>query len=198
MKKNTILFCLSILIGAQWVSAFNYAEKLANYPFRPDHFKSQFAGNIGVLSVGFGYNTFGGKISSDLMVGYAPKFITNAEIVTIAQKNTFRGHNLRINKLHRFYPIAGFSINIETGRNSFLKLPSRYPEGYYSTNAITYCVFTGLTYQGKYNNKAFIKQLEYYCEVGTLATYIYYNIMRKEYLNPDILSLALGINIKLN
>lgn len=198
MKNKIIILSLYILSSSLSVFALNFSSASSKGSLYPDQFKAQFAGNIGVVSAGFGYQTFGGKIMSDLMVGYAPKFITNAEIVTIVQKNTFQGRNFKKNKLQRIYPIAGFSINIETGRNSFLKLPDRYPEGYYGTNAITYSIFSGLTYQGKVNNKAFVRQLEYYCEVGTLATYVYYNYMRKEYLNPDILSLALGVNIKLN
>ncbi|MBI9068435.1 MAG: hypothetical protein JEZ09_14160, partial [Salinivirgaceae bacterium] len=190
-----ILYIIASRISA---SASNLGRELVQGTLFPDQFKVQFAGNVGVVSAGFGYNTFGGKMTSMLMLGYAPKFISNADIVTVIQKNTFRGRNFKISKLQRIYPIAGFSINIETGRNSFLTLPDDYPEGYYGTNAITYAIFTGLTFQGKINHKTFVKQLEYYCEIGTLGTYVYYNIMRKEYLNPDILSLALGVNIKLN
>lgn len=166
-------------------------------PFLPDHYTAQFAGNIGVLSAGFGYQTASGRLSSDLMIGYVPHFIGNATIITISQKNTIKLRNFRPSFIQRCYPSLGLSINIETGNNSFISLPSNYPEGYYSTNAVKFGLFTGLNYQGKVQANKWYKQFEYYAELGTLGSYIYYNIMSKDYLNLDIFSLALGVKIRM-
>ncbi len=197
MKKIILVLSICMQINILFADDFYGKDYNERSPFRPDHLKGQFAGNIGFISAGFGYESFGGKLSSDLLLGYVPEFIGNATIFTIVQKNTIRGKNLRIKHLQHVYPLAGFSINVETGNNSFLTLPDYYPNGYYSTNAVTFSFFAGAAYQGKVRTNSFFKQIEYYAEVGTLGTYIYYNIKRKEYLNPDILSLAFGINIKI-
>lgn len=195
MRK--IAFILIVLLLGQ---NSGFAQKEGHNfssPFLPDHITGQFAGNIGFLSVGFGYESFLGRLSSDLIVGYVPLFIGDATIITIAQKNTFKGRNFRFHKMKSFYPTVGFSVNIETGNNSFLQLPSRYPEGYYGTNAIKVGLFTGLSYKGKVNATSAFKQITYYAEVGTLASYIYYNFMQEDYFNTDIFSLALGLKIKI-
>lgn len=168
------------------------------FPLMPNQIKSQVAGNIGVVSAGFGKEFLNGKLNSSLMVGYVPKFIGKTEIITFSQKNTFRGRNFRIKKLDRIYPTAGFSINMESGNNSFLTLPDKYPNGYYSTNAITFGLFTGLTYTSKTFNNSWIKDIEYFAEVGTLAMYVYYTMESNKYFNPDIFSLAIGVNVNLN
>lgn len=196
--KPLVYYILSflLLVFSQNTTARQYPNTEPSH-FLPDHITGQFAGNIGVLSAGFGYASSSGKLSSDLMIGYVPRFIGDATIITIAQKNTFKGRNFRYQKLHNLYPSLGFSINIETGNSSFLQLPSEYPNGYYSTNAIKFGLFAGLNYEGKVKPDSRFKQLVYYAEVGTLGSYVYYNIKRKEYFNPDILSLALGVKIKL-
>lgn len=162
----------------------------------PDHAKIQFAGNIGFLSAGIGYDTFGGKLNSDLLIGYLPEYIGQTTVLTISQKNTFNFRNFSFQPINRLNVIAGFSVNVESGRNSFLKLPEYYPDGYYSTNSVTIGVFTGLKYKGKYNSDSRIKNIEYYAEIGTLATYLYYTFYNEDYFNTDIYSLALGINLK--
>lgn len=194
--KNVFTFVLVLLALNSYGG--NKSE-LSGYrsPFAPDYIIGQFAGNIGFVSAGFGYQSNSGKLSSSLFVGYVPASIANATIITISQKNTLRGKNFKHPKLNHFYPSLGFSINIETGRNSFITLPERYPDNYYSTNAIKVGLFTGLTYQGKVRSNSRFHQFEYYAEIGTLASYVYYNIKRQEYLNPDILSLALGVRINL-
>ncbi len=193
MKKVilTIILYLCILLVYAKPHYFERGKNLLT----PDFFQTQFAGNIGFVSAGFGKIHSKNRFSSALIIGYVPKFIGNATIVQITQKNTFRASNFSYKKLENIYPYIGGAISIETGRNSFLKLPSHYPEGYYTTNAISFPVLMGLTYQGKLHNNMRIKQTEYYAEIGTMVSYIYYNIIQKKYFNPNILSLALGIRI---
>lgn len=170
--------------------------KTKESPLKPDHIKMQFAGNIGFISAGIGYETFGGKLHSDILIGYLPEFIGNTTVVTFSQKNTFNFRNFNYRPINKFNITVGASINVESGRNSFIKLPEYYPDGYYSTNAITFGLFAGLKYQGKYEPSSKIKQLEYYAEIGTLATYLYYSFYNEDYFEDDIYSLALGVNLK--
>lgn len=187
-----IILCLGILSSNKGFGQRN------EFPLMPNQLKTQFAGNIGVVSAGFGKEFLNGRLNSSLIVGYVPEIIGNTEIITFSQKNTFRGHNFRNSKLNQFYPTVGFSINIESGNNSFLTLPDHYPNDYYSTNALTFGLFTGLTYQGKVRDDSWLERIEYFAEVGTLGMYVYYAIESNKYINPDIFSLAIGVNFNLN
>lgn len=190
----TLISLLVISIGIQ-AGGFNRTMNQRS-PLLPDHAKVQFAGNIGLLAAGFGYESFGGRLHSDLLVGYLPEIVGKATVITIAQKNTFNFRNFGYKPIRRFNITAGFSVNVESGKNSFVKLPEFYPDGYYSTNAIMFGLFTGIKYAGNYNPKSTIKQIEYFAEVGTMATYLYYVIYNEDYFEDDIYSLALGINMK--
>jgi hypothetical protein len=108
-----------------------------------DYAKVQFAGNIGFFSVGFGYQFLNNQLYSELLYDYVPASISKAEkIHTITIKNAFPIFTKKINKI-TLSPITGFTVSYETGNNSFLKLPDKYPKGYYSTNAFHTTLFIG-------------------------------------------------------
>lgn len=194
--KKVVLF-LSLYAGFLLIGVSKAKGQYHEFPLMPNRVKTQVAGNIGVVSAGFGKEFLNGRLNSSLIIGYVPKFVGKTEIVTFSQKNTFRGRNFETVALKQFYPTVGFSINMESGNNSFLILPDRYPKGYYSTNAITFGLFSGIVYQGKVWEGSKIERLEYFAEVGTLAMYVYYSMESKKYFNPDIFSLAIGVNINL-
>ncbi|MCK4464771.1 MAG: hypothetical protein KAU83_03585 [Bacteroidales bacterium] len=158
----------------------------------PDYAKLQFAGNIGFLSFGIGYELFKKHLQSDIFYGYVPNFIGGATIHTISQKNTFVLYEYERNR-YIISPTAGFSTNFETGNNSFLLLPDKYPKGYYLTNAIHFTLFIGGKIHWAPKKQSKIKGLDFYVELGTVGTYLWYKILSKEIKMKDISSLALGI-----
>jgi hypothetical protein len=87
---------------------------------------------------------------------------------------------------------------METGKNSFIRVPEKYADGYYKTKAFTFSFFGGIALEGNINPSSIFNQIDYYVEVGTLATYLYYSFINKDYFNPNIWSLAIGIKANLN
>ena len=163
--------------------------------FIPDYIKTQFAGNIGFLSVGFGYKFLNNHLYSELLYGYVPVSISKAEkIHTITIKNTFSILNKEI-KLITLSPITGFTASFETGNNSFLKLPDKYPKDYYSTNAFHFTLFIGALVHKDFNNSKIINGADMYFELGTVDTYLWYAIISKEVKINKIFSSAIGINL---
>lgn len=195
-KRISILTFLSPLV-CLCVPGASKSDNQILAIIKPDYFIGQYAGNIGFFSGGLGYDLFNGRLSGNLMIGYVPEEIANTSIVTISQKNIFRFRNFKPQLIHQFYPTTGFSVNMETGNNSFIVLPDRYPDGYYGTNAFTFSFFVGLNYQLEVQKSILFKQIEYYAEIGTLATYVYYAFKQRDYFNPDIWSLAIGMKLKL-
>ena len=99
----------------------NAQEKFL-HAIQPNHAKIQFAGNIGVLSAGVGYNFFSGKMQSDLFYGFVPEAIGGVDIHTIAYKNNFKIFQYPIaTKLSLTHSI-GFSLNYYITNNTFLFL----------------------------------------------------------------------------
>ena len=194
MKKNRILIILLSILFINPIFSNKIIEKNQKKWYMPDYAKLQFAGNIGFFSIGIGYTFFNGLLASDLLYGYVPEFIANTKIHTITKKNTFSFLNKNI-KNYILSPITGFTISYETGNNSFLLLPDRYPEGYYFTNAFHSTFFLGGKIHKNFDPKSKIKGIDFYIELGTVDLYLYYFFLSKELKIYDIFSLALGVNI---
>jgi hypothetical protein len=167
--------------------------------FIPDHARLQFAGNIGFLSVGLGYN-FGKSYELTVMYGIQNEFFGNSKetVKTLALKNTFNLYNsFHIYKNISFIPTAGLSINWGFTNNTFRKLPKHYPNKYYFQNRVHFAPFIGgkIRYDfGKTDKSEFTKHVELYVEAGSLDAYIL-EWVRTDYVKiGDIMSLAVGIS----
>ncbi len=161
----------------------------------PDYAKVQFAGNIGLLSVGFGYQILNNHLNSEILYGYVPASTSKTEkIHTITLKNTFPIINKKINEI-TFSPITGFTASFETGNNSFLRLPDKYPKDYYSTNAFHFTFFLGARIHKNFINPKLLNGAELYFELGTVDTYLWYAIISKQVKINQIVSSAIGINL---
>jgi hypothetical protein len=160
----------------------------------PDYVKMQFAGNLGLLSVGAGYEVINNVLYSELLYGFVPKSISNAESIhLISIKNTFPIFTKQIGDF-TLSPIAGFTTSVETGNNSFLTLPDKYPKGYYFPSAIHFTLFVGAQVHKEFKNQKIFKGADLYLEVGTVETYLFFALSTKEVTFNDVFSSAIGIN----
>ncbi len=170
-------------------------EEEKNKWYMPDYIKIQYAGNIGFLSIGAGYEWWREIAQTDILYGYVPEHKGEATIHTFTIKNTFRLYQFNIKQKYNISPILGFSVSLEPGQNSYLRVPDKYPEGYYSTNSIYACLNLGVKSKFIFDEKRFFSSIETYAEINTLADYLFYNIIAQEDHNNIIYSLALGVNI---
>ncbi len=192
-KKFTLiisLFFLSTVFAQQdSISIKNRAWYI------PDYVKVQFAGNIGFFSVGIGYKTFHNHVHSELLYGYVPASISKAkQIHIITIKNTLPLHTKKLKRV-TLSPVTGLALSFETGNNSFLLLPNKYPKGYYYTNAFHFTFFVGPSIHRNFNNLNIIKGASLYFELGTVDTYLWYAITSKEVELYNIFSSAIGLNL---
>jgi hypothetical protein len=161
----------------------------------PDYVKTQFAGNIGLISVGIGYEIFDSIWLSELLYGFVPASVSEAKpIHLITLKNTFPVLTRDIGKNLTISLITGFTTTLETGNNSFLKVPDVFPDGYYITNAIHFTLFTGVSFHKEFINSTIFKGAGFYLEVGTVDTYLWYVITSEEVSISDVFSTSIGIN----
>ncbi len=195
MKINKIfipiisLIFLSIIFSQDSIPIKNRAW------YVPDYVKAQFAGNIGFFSVGIGYQTFHNHVHSELLYGYVPASISKAKQINIITiKNTLPLHTKNLKRV-TLSPVTGLAVSFETGNNSFLLLPNKYPKGYYYTNAFHFTFFVGPSIHRNFNNLNIIKGASLYFELGTVDTYLWYAITSKEVELYNIFSSAIGLNL---
>jgi hypothetical protein len=160
---------------------------------KPEHGQLQFAGNIGLLSAGLGYDLAGDKLHITLMDGFVPASIAGSPINTIALKNAYDIISIKGPANTQVKPYTGITAMFETSGNSFYKkLPERYVDRrYYQYSAFHLAVFAG----GKIRLPVGSREgqsLELYAETGTLDSYLYYYFKNKELNFSDLFSAALG------
>lgn len=163
--------------------------------YKPDYTKLQYAGNIGFMSIGMGYNWWREVAQTDLMYGYVPESKGDATIHTFTLKNTFRLYKFNIVRSFNLSPTIGFSASFEPGQNSFISLPEKYPDGYYGSNCYYACLNLGVKSKIDFSEDSHFSSLELYSEINTVADYGFYNAIAKEDRSNIIYSLALGANI---
>jgi len=188
MKKYLMLLALML-----WSRIGMAQQEMPRKRFLPDYTKIQFAGNIGLLSAGIGYQFFNDAFNTELIYGYVPKAYAHTQIHTITSKNIFPLWSLHNSNLI-FSPYLGMTLSFETGNNTFVKLPSQYPSGYYSTNAFHLCMLGGVSAYHSFNRKGVFKGFAFYAEVVAVDSFLWYKLNSNHIRMSQIFSLSLGIN----
>lgn len=163
--------------------------------FIPDQYNVQYAGGIGFMSVGFGYQIFP-RYSPALYYGYLSESVGGSinTVHTISLKNTFLLTRQPLWGI--LNPTAGISVNWGHTNNTFDNLPDYYPEEYYFQNQIHFAPFVGAELKFKLNQSAF-EAWGVYAEVSALDAYLL-ECIRTSYVKPHmILSVAVGVTFYL-
>jgi hypothetical protein len=157
----------------------------------PDYAQLQFAGNMGLLSAGVGYDLAKDKLHISLLDGFTPASIAGSNINTINLRGAYDIVNIKVLK-RDLTPYIGLTVSFETSGNAFYsKLPDRYSDGYYKYSAIHLLGFAGAKYPVVMSGKG--KKLSVYAEMGTVDSYVYYYMLNTEQNFGDMFSAALGI-----
>lgn len=192
--KNILILPIILLFFTQLYAQEPRLTKEKSW-YIPNYAKVQFAGNIGFISAGVGYQIFNKVLYSELLYGYVPESISEAESIhLITIKNTFPIFRKEIGKNLTISPIAGFTTSLEIGTNTFTTLPGKYPDGYYIPNAFHFTLFGGVMVHKNFISSKIIKGVDFYIETGTVETYLWYAITSKDVNLNDVFSLDIGIN----
>lgn len=130
MQRHAGLFLLITCMGStSW--AQNDLPDQRKW-FVPDFVVSQYAGSIGFLSVGAGYDVFKNKAKLDLLVGYIPAFTGSLPLETATLKLTMQILKKALNRHLTITPLTtGTYFCYTPGLEFSSDLPSWYPDGYY-------------------------------------------------------------------
>ncbi len=169
----------------------------------PTHLKLQYAGNMGFMSVGFGWD-YGkrNQWETDLLFGYLPKYDSDRSKVTFTLKQNYIPWSTRLWKSDfDFEPLTcGLYLNTVFGDEFWTEEPDRYPKGYYGfSSRVRIHVFLGqrLTFNVPQRHRYFAKQITLFYELSTADLYIV-SAFTNSYLRPrDYLSLSFGVKMQL-
>ncbi len=167
----------------------------------PDHNKTHFAGSMGILSVGVGWD-YGKNIKweTDIFLGYLPKFESNKGSATFTIKQTFIPWEYQFNESWSFEPIrTGIFINRTFGKDLWTTLPDRYPtkDYYYFATNLRFNVFIGESIKYQLPKNIIFESASFYYEFNTNELYII-SALDNEYLGIcDIIKFSFGIKMQI-
>jgi hypothetical protein len=163
----------------------------------PHHAKLQYAGSIGFLSFGVGYQIKKDKLHADIIYGYTPESVGGLDIHAVTAKATWFPVKDKIwkNDIHIRPLSTGVLVNYTFGKQYFGFNPDNYPYDYYKfPTAFHVGAFVGGQVNKKINNKTFIKRVGLYYELGTLDTEVISFIRSHKALAlSDIINLGIGL-----
>ena len=161
----------------------------------PTHSKIQYAGNMGLLSFGTGWD-YGkrNQWETDVLLGFIPKYSSKKAKVTMTLKQNYMPWSINIGKGFSTEPLAcGLYVNTVFGNQFWVNEPERYPKGYYGfSSKVRFHVFMGqrLTYDIDPQRRFMAKSVTFFYEISTCDLYVI-SAVNNSYLRPrDYLSLS--------
>lgn len=168
----------------------------------PTHTKVQFAGNMGLLSFGTGWD-YGKKNQweTDVFLGFIPKYDSKRTKVTMTLKQNYMPWSLNLGRGFSTEPLTcGIYFNTVFGNEFWVHEPDRYPKGYYGfSSKIRSHIFLEqrLTYDIDPQRRYTAKSITFFYELSTCDLYLI-SAATNSYLRPrDYLSLSFGLKLQL-
>lgn len=169
----------------------------------PSHTLLQFAGNMGLLSVGTGWD-YGRhrQWETDVLFGILPKYDSDRTKITFTLKQSYIPWSFRLGESHfNLEPLStGMYMNTVFGDEFWVKEPERYPEGYYGfSSKVRFHIYLGqrLTYDIAHGKRFWAKSVTLFYEVSTCDLYVVSAFTNKHLKPKDYLSLSFGVKMQL-
>jgi hypothetical protein len=184
MKVLFAIFCISMVP----LHAMSQPEKNKS-GILPHHAKLQFAGSIGFISVGAGYEFAKKKLQGDFYYGYVPEKVGGINIHSITAKLTWLPVSIKKNDFKFDLLTAGVLVNYAFGKQYDISLESF--EYYGFPTAAHFALFVG---GGITKNKVGV-----YYEVGSTDRELvsYFSNLKGELKFHEIINIGIGARVKL-
>ena len=168
----------------------------------PSHTKIQFAGSMGLISIGPGWD-YGKKQKweSDILIGFVPKYSSSKAKMTFTFKQNFIPWNKKISNYFSFNPLTtSIYLNSVLNNKFWNKNPERYPKGYYTFSTkirINLSLGQRLSFNIQEAQRKKIKAFSIFYELGTNDIYLISKLNNKYLKAKDYLGLSFGIKIQI-
>lgn len=203
-----LLSVLSLSVYSDELIPDNVLEhelKLERYNHRwqqliPRYQKAQFAGSMGLLSLGIGWEYGKNHWETDALFGFLPKFEDEEVKVTFTLKQNYIPWDIHLVKNQwSFAPLTtGLYMNSILDDRFWKREPRKYPDRYYKfSTRIRFHVFMGqrITFHIP-NPKRLHKSVSAFYELSTCDLYFISAVSNQSIRARDYLSLSFGIKLQ--
>lgn len=211
MKPSTFKWILAFLFLSLGMSAqesdtlrTRYDEHVERYKSSwdkviPRYIKLQYAGSMGLLSVGTGWNYYRDHWETDVLLGFIPAYADDNMKITFTAKQNYFPWKLPIGERLLFEPLAcGMYLNILLDREFWGKQPNKYPDGYYwFSTRMRFHAFIGERITLKLKNaRRWHKSISFFYELSTCDLYLINKVGNRALKPKDYLSLSVGVKLQ--
>ena len=163
----------------------------------------QFAGNMGLLSFGVGWEYGRHKQwETHLLFGFLPRYGSDRAKVTMTLKENFIPWSIYLKRGWAVEPLSvGLYFNTVFGPEFWRSLPARYPDSYYPflSTKVRVNVFAGQRVELVLpsNRRKFVKSITAFYELSTCDLYLRALVQDGSVSLCDIFGLSLGLKFQL-
>lgn len=184
-------FFIALIILFTAIPCLNAGEN----KYLPDTAVTQFAGWIGFVSAGAGYEFYNDSLNLEILYGYVPESIGGIDIHMLTGRSVISPLKYSFGSGYTFYPVS-FSIfvNYAIGSQYNVTWPAYYPDRYYRPTALYSGESLGIRIK-KYTGDSLISAIEFYADVVTMTEFLYEYFQNDRVTLAEISSLAFGARI---
>lgn len=220
--KLVCFFALSFLAFEGWAQERDslrlvrererYERRVERYERRRENYRSgwekmipkyqvlQFAGSIGLVSLGTGWDYGKSKQwETDFLLGIIPRFSSDQTKVTLTLRECYMPWKVRLKGGWDFKPFS-VSVGMSTVLDDdfWVKEPEKYPTPYYKfSTRVRFLLSVGQRFTLHQGKDMWFKRISFYYELGTCDLYLI-SAFTNKYLKPgDILNLSFGIKFQI-
>lgn len=169
----------------------------------PKYAKVQFAGGIGLVSVGLGWDYGkGGRWETDVLIGVVPRMESNRAKMTFTVRECLVPWDVPLGRSDfSFAPLrASLGLNSIIGHEFWPKSPNRYPDGYYFFSTKFQVVFA-LGQQVNLNiadeRRRLWRSVGFFYELSTNDKYVLSGFGNRRLGFADVFHVDLGVKLKI-
>lgn len=198
-KIIRIILLILLVNGVDVFSQISQNSDSAKYKrYLPDYVKLQFAGGIGLISLGVGYSFLKHKLDVSYFYGYVPKFVSTDDLHSVSLQITAKLLRYKVSKTVEILPLNfGWFIHHTFGSEYWIKLPSNYPEKYYWWSpGRNSGVFLGGEIRTRFlSNKTPASGTAFYIRAGSRGLYIASKFGNSSIPFSDIIEFGFGVAV---
>ena len=209
-KLLILFFCIPSIVEAQITNeTTDRKSKDLWQTVRPHYTKAQFAGSMGVLSIGGGWCYGKQHWETELFLGFVSPYTKEANpenkfkrktVPTATLKQNYIPWRMPLSKHFLFEPLScSLYLNTLFHDCYWVNAPSKYQKNYYFFSTKVRTLFA-LGERIRFNadkNKKWKRDITFFYEISTCDLYLLCSVKDKALSPKDILSLSLGIKVQL-
>lgn len=188
--KHFYIIILLIVASVLPVNS-QYHDSIRYKVVKPYYAGVHFAGNTGLASLNFGRKFLNDRLTLGLGYGYLHKNVNGTEVHTIFLKTSyFFSKGLLIKKVNWYF---GLTSLYGITNNTFVRLPSQYPDDYYRPTALHVAPYLGIRIPFLFYKPTWAKNVFFQTEISALDSYLWYSIINEHIKFWDIYNVSFGI-----